>query len=781
MARPPNSLNLSKRLHALRERSGRLLILPLVLLVLAFAGATGYLGVRLLEERSTVFSLYRSGAWISAQLQMEHLRLLDRVRGFQAQPTAANRDEMMLRFEIFWSRFPVVLDSEQGRGLRSLEPLLSEIRDVFADLPTLEGELRALNPQRPETFGAAYDRLERYAEPIQDLTLKVLHHDYFDANSDRLSEVQREVTVTYLVLLLAGTLLIAGLVWQIGTAKRLARAAAQASQDANRAGSRLQHAIASISQGFLLLDRDRRVVLVNQRYYELVPPELRYFRVGDDMRDVIRRSAECGHYGDRTQAEALASRRIAQLETPGEGFEIVNPDGTHILVREYVTGDGGRVSLRTDITDLREAERDRLDLQARVFRAQKMEALGRLAGGIAHDFNNILMSVQGYANFLREDMKPGTPQHEYAEKIVRGSQRAAGLVQQILDFGRPSGGKRSEVRLDELAGETVNLLRGTVSSEIEISVVSEGPTPSVLANPAQLSQVLMNLCVNARDAIQEGGHAGTGRIGVRLYGMTTDGGRAGWLNDATGEVSLDAPMASEVGLDGVNRLWVGMLPPARYRVIEVTDNGAGMTAQTLERMFEPFYTTKRQDKGTGLGLAAVHGIVLGHGGAIAVESAPGWGTRVSVFLPAQAPGETAEVPRREDAPAGVGVPARLLLVDDEPDIADVARLALERRGKISIETVASAEAAVDRLAEGERFDLVVTDQNMPGMSGLELSWHIHRNHPEVAVLLMTGYAEGLDDEAARAAGALRLLHKPIDPAALTAAVADALSAKRAAA
>jgi signal transduction histidine kinase/ActR/RegA family two-component response regulator len=785
MTRASVATSFIERLRALRRRPGRTLIVPLILLVLAFAGATAYLGVRLAEEKTTVFSLYRSGAWMAAQLQTEQLRLAERVRRYQAEPTAENRREMMLRFDIFWSRFPVILESEEGRGLRSLDAKMAGVREVYAALPDLERELQALAPERPETFAAVFRRLGQFDEPIQQLALTVLGFEYFDANSDRLSDVQREFTWTYLVLLLAGGLLVACLFWQSRTARELAAHAELAKADTERARSQLQDAIASLSEGFLLLDRDMRVVLVNRRFYDLLPETLRGFAVGDDYRDVIRRSAALGHYGDPAEAETLAAHRIARLEAPGEGLEMSYPDGRQILIHEYVTGDGGRVSLRTDITDLRKAEQDQLDLQARVFRTQKMEALGRLAGGIAHDFNNILMSMQGYAIFLREDLEAGSQQQDFADKIVRSSRRAADLVQQILDFGRQSGGTRTDVRLDRLTAETVGMLRSSLPSQVEIAVAVEDEVPVVTANETQLAQVLMNLCVNACDAIEEAHGTKGGRVAVRLYSVTTDGTRSEQLTRAA-PVSLTAPMATETATDGFNHLWVGVIPPARYRVIEVSDNGTGMDLTTLERIFEPFFTTKRQDKGTGLGLAAAHGIVLGHGGAISVKSAPGRGTCIKVLLPARV-GEADGEDETEDAAGDAAGDkrrcggARVLLVDDEPEVVDVARLALSRCGNVAVETANSAPAALERLADDDGFDLVVTDHAMPGMSGLELARSLRDRHPHIAVLLMTGYADGLDAAAAEAAGARRLLSKPLEPGAFCSVVADILESERRAA
>jgi signal transduction histidine kinase len=614
-------------------RPGAPVVLPLVLVVLIFAGATAYLGLRMAEEKETVFSLHRSGAWISAQLQMEHLRLSERIAQYEAEPTAANRREMLLRFDIFWSRFPIVLESEEGRGVRTFDDTPEALRAVFADLPNLERALRALDPADPAGFEAVRARLDSYADPIQRLTLQVLHVERFEGGSGHLIGVQRELTIAYLVLLLAGGALIALLVRQTRRAHRLAQEAGSARDDTERARRQLQEAIASLSEGFLLLDRDMRVVLINEPYYALLPAELRDLRPGDDYRKWIRRSAAAGHYGTDLPPEAAAERRLAQLCDPQGPLELANPDGTRLVIREYVTADGGRVSLRYDITELRRAEGERLELQAQVYRAQKMEALGRLAGGIAHDFNNILMAQQGYAALLRDDLPAGSAQRDFAERILAGGQRASGLVRRILDFGRPAGGARSRVGLDGLVRDTLSLLEDGAARRIAYDCEAE--EASVVADASQLAQAVANVCSNACHASE----GGAGRVWVRVASRVTDGGRAGRLIETLPDVprpgGAKAPViAAETSTDGLNRLWVGLLPAARYCVVEVRDEGSGMDLPTLERIFDPFFTTKPQDKGVGLGLAAVHGIVLAHGGGIAIESAPGRGTRLSLFLPA---------------------------------------------------------------------------------------------------------------------------------------------------
>ncbi len=588
---------------------------------------------------------------------------------------------------------------------------------------------------------------------------------------EHVAQIGLEFALTYGVLLGSGTLLLLYLFFQNRWAARLADQAEAARRESERAERRLHDAIESMSEGFLLLDADLRVVMANERYFELLPPELRRLAPNEDYRRQIRAAAELGCYGTDMPPDQAADRRLEQLLHPGDALELVNPDGTHMLVREYPTAEGGRVSLRLDVTSLRRAEREQLELQAQFYRAQKMEALGRLAGGIAHDFNNVLMSIQGYAEFLREDLQVGTPERDYAEKILRGSERAAALVRQILDFGRQSGSLRKPVRLDEVVREAVDLLAATLPKAVRIELDHTGRPVQVSADAAQIGQVLMNLCVNARDAIGER----RGTIRLVLRSLTTDGGRADRLADpGRGEAAGNVPMAVEEGTDGRNRLWVGLLPPARYHAIDVIDDGAGMDRATLERIFDPFYSTKPQDYGSGLGLAAVHGIVLAHGGALAVETAKGAGTRFSVFLPAESPDVE---PACDPATLRVQAPelsGRILVVDDEPEVADVVALGLRRLGSLQVETAASAEAALQRLRQAPDIDLVLSDQIMPVTCGIELLHQVRRQWPTLPVILMTGFAEQFDENTAVAAGACALLRKPVEGPLLRRAVEQAL-------
>ena len=285
--------------------------------------------------------------------------------------------------------------------------------------------------------------------------------------------------------------------------------------------------------------------------------------------------------------------------------------------------DGGMICVVRDITDRKAAEAERAALETQFYQAQKLEAVGRLAGGIAHDFNNILSTVRGYAGFLVDDLPAGSPLHGFAEMIVMAGERATHLVRQILAFSRRQEEEHQGVDLNAVIEETVGLLRVTVPARVTLRVRSTASPVVVMGDATRLSQVIMNLCVNALDAVGEA----HGSIDLALDVIATNGG-----GDPAAANAEAARLSGAA--DGSARMWVGaVVRPGRCARLVVRDSGCGIERAVMEKMFEPFYTTKPAGSGTGLGLAAVHGIVVSHGGAIAIESKPGAGTAFEILLP----------------------------------------------------------------------------------------------------------------------------------------------------
>ncbi len=377
--------------------------------------------------------------------------------------------------------------------------------------------------------------------------------------------------------------------------------------------------------------------------------------------------------------------------------------------------------------------------------AQKMEAIGRVAGGVAHDFNNLLTVIVGCAEFLLMQLKEGDPARHDAEEIRRAADRATSLTSQLLAFGRKQILRPEVVDLGAVVDDTRRMLVRVIGENIAIDASVEDGLWPVLADRGQLEQILMNLAVNARDAMENGGSAT-----IRATNVT-----------------LDERGAGAVGLPG----------PGRYVALSLSDTGCGMTEEVRSRAVEPFFTTKDVGKGTGLGLSTVYGIARQSGGAVSIRSAPGAGTEVTIFLP-DAGDTTTKVSTTGAADAPADGLETVLLAEDDSAVRWLVRTALEMRGYRVLEAE-SGNAAI-ALADGfaERIDILVTDVVMPGLGGRELAERLVTARPDMAVLFITGYT---DDEVLRNGVAIDpsgLLLKPFTPDILARRVRDRLDARR---
>jgi signal transduction histidine kinase/ActR/RegA family two-component response regulator len=360
--------------------------------------------------------------------------------------------------------------------------------------------------------------------------------------------------------------------------------------------------------------------------------------------------------------------------------------------------------------------------------AMKLQAIGTLAGGIAHDFNNILFPIVGYTELTMDDIPEDCQPRKNLEEVLKAANRAKELVQQILTFSRQNGQERKPLKVQILIKEALKLLRATIPSSIEIHSSIDEDCGPVKGDPTQIHQVIMNLCTNAYHALQETG----GKL----------------------EVSLKKAYVSyEQSLE-----MVGMKVGRRLE-LTVKDNGHGMDPQVLERIFEPYYTTKEQGKGTGLGLSVIHGIIKNHGGDISVSSQPGVSSTFSVYLPVIDDIEV-EIEPVKTASATNGN-ERILLIDDEEQIINLERRILENLGYKVTSKTDSEEALEEFSARPDRFDLVITDMTMPKITGDRLARRLMDINPQIPVILCTGFNEAISEEKALAMGIDKFVMKPI--------------------
>jgi signal transduction histidine kinase len=432
---------------------------------------------------------------------------------------------------------------------------------------------------------------------------------------------------------------------------------------------------------------------------------------------------------------AMAGETVNDVVRLGEPvFEIL-----YVPLRSESGEITGVSGVAWDVTARVRAEITARDLEAQLRQSQKMETVGTLAGGIAHDFNNILSPIMGYADLALSDLPAGHPARDDLEQVLKAARRARDLVKQILIFSRRGDQTRQPVQLHLIVNDTLKLIRSMLPSNIELSqrVLNQGDT--VLADPGQMHQVIMNLATNAAFAMRS---------------------RGGVLRVELGREELDAERARNLHV-----------APGTYVVLAVTDQGEGMDADTLHRVFEPFFTTKRPGEGTGLGLSVVHGIVHSHGGSIEVKSAPREGATFRTYFPAAQSTEEPAAEARAQAAAGGG--EHILIVDDEPAIMGLLRRMLESGGYRVTAFTSSEEALACFQKNADDFDAVITDQTMPRMSGTELARAVHEVRPDTPVVLTTGY---VDDATHRDGGRdiAGVTVKPYDAAAITIVLREVL-------
>jgi signal transduction histidine kinase/integral membrane sensor domain MASE1 len=402
-----------------------------------------------------------------------------------------------------------------------------------------------------------------------------------------------------------------------------------------------------------------------------------------------------------------------------------------------------RVLLQTRLEEQRtESLRARAELEKQLLQAQKMEALGTLAGGIAHDFNNILAAIVGNVDLARDQLPAQHAALEPMQEVMVASLRARDLVRQILTFASQKHAQRVPTRVAPIAEETVRLLRASLPASIRIDAKLDDARLTVLGDASQLQQVIMNLCTNAA-------HAMKGKDGVLTLRLEP--------------LEVDAAYAAHSA----------ELREGPYVHLSVTDEGHGIPRDQLGRIFDPFFTTKGPGEGTGLGLAVVHGIVRGHGGALYVESEENVGSTFHVYLPAI---ETIATHRETAAPppqAGGG--QHILVVDDEPALVRLGERLLKRLGYRATGTTSPTVALDLATQSGGDIALVITDLTMPGMKGTELARRIHEVRPDLPVLLTTGYGGDLSSDAVEGADFTETLSKPFTPQTLAASIRRALT------
>ena len=467
--------------------------------------------------------------------------------------------------------------------------------------------------------------------------------------------------------------------------------------------------------------------------------------MGKDINLIVPANVHEAH--SRARTRTLAS---GQLSHRGISREVVGlkKDGTEFPVEltlsRWQTGEGVFfTSIIRDITERKQQERTRTMLQAQLNHAQRMEAIGTLAGGIAHDFNNILAAILGYAEMAQEDCLNGSMAKKDIDQVVKAGKRAKELVKQILEFSRQTESDKIPIQTATIITEAIKMLRSFLPSTIDINKSIDPNTGMILADPTQINQILLNLCTNAFHAMEEKG----GSLSISLKNT-----------QVTPADLIKEPHAH----------------PGDFVQLSVGDTGTGIPLEIQDRIFDPYFTTKEVGRGTGLGLSIIHGIVKSSGGFVSCQSQPGEGTVFHILLPAIANADLPKTNREELAQAGN---EHILFIDDEKMLVDMGKLMLERLGYRVTTKTNGIEALATFRDSPDEFDLVITDQTMPGMTGGDLAQLLLQIRPSLPIVLCTGYSSQISEEKAKSLGIKGFGKKPLTQRDIASLIRHALDGK----
>lgn len=727
-----------------RPRRGRAIWMITALMAVIYVIAAIFIIDRVNEARGLIEHTFRTGSWGASQLVQEYDRLI--IAGYKADiaRTPDAYDDLQQRYDLLWSRLDILSTGVETSGVRSIPGVMDILTQFRAALQALDERLGASSGNGFTDPAAAPALMREALGPfdfrLREIQRKALIQDEYVYNRHDLNQA-----ATHLGLLLGGMLALGlaivgialGQTWR---ANALRRDAISARVEALR----LNLAISASSDGIALTDADGRFTQMNDTHRKMFGISSLQSGIGMHWTEL---------YGD-TERERLQNVMLPALQRDHHwhGSTVGRTLSGQLIEQEIsltLLEDGGILCITRDVTASRADERARRLLEEQLLVAQKMEAVGRLTSGFAHDFNNVLASIQGYAEILHDDALESSPERRFARQILTATKRGRTLVERILGFGRPARDGAESCDLGAAIEEAIGLLSGAMPPSITLS--SEGATPGVTVGLSsdQLMQVLMNLGVNARDAL---------------------GGRQGSIHLAVGEAPLP---------EGWARVTMGHRRPGTpYACVRVEDKGDGIPEDQLIRIFEPFFTTKVAGEGTGLGLAAVHSIVSACGGEIILASKPGEGTRFDLYLPQTT---QAALPSPIAQPKAAPQPKmRILIAEDDEMLCEALAEALERHG-FTVHVVHDARAAMAHLDRhpGE-IDVLLTDEAMPVMRGSEMIRQLRAAGSRLPIVLWSANADPalLETEGLiGTASTVEFCRKPASTNDLIAAINRAVAAK----
>ena len=497
-------------------------------------------------------------------------------------------------------------------------------------------------------------------------------------------------------------------------------------EEALQAGEERYRRLIELNPDGIYVSRKGKIIYVNQATIDIWGAKSEDELIGKTIFDLI-------HPDFRETAKQRYRLMTEQgISVPLIDFLFLRLDGgeTHVQAIASPVIFRGETAILTavrDITEQKRAEAEKGRLESQLQQAQKMESIGTLAGGIAHDFNNILSPIMIHSEMAMMDLPAESPLQKSVKQIYKAGERARDLVKQILTFARMGGDNKAPISITLILKEAIKLLRSTIPTTIDIQYGIETEQDTVLADPTQINQIVMNLCTNAAYAMREKG-------GV-----------------------LELILAAEhINKDYVNRF--GDLNPGHYLRLSIRDTGSGIDPEIIDRIFEPYFTTKGPGEGTGMGLALIHGIVKSYGGDIAVASERGKGTTFHVMLPIVEAEVSPAIEQKTEFPGGS---ERILLVDDEKVAVDAIQSMLTNLGYKVTARTSSIEALEAFRNNPDAFDLIITDMTMPNMTGRELAKEIMSIRKDIPIILCTGFSDQIDEKKAKALGMRAFVMKPI--------------------
>ncbi|MGA1869317.1 MAG: response regulator [bacterium] len=484
--------------------------------------------------------------------------------------------------------------------------------------------------------------------------------------------------------------------------------------------------IETIPDGIAITTLEGKIVDANKAYQDMLGYSL------DELKEITQKQLTPDKWHD---IDSSATSHIMEKGHWSFEKEYIKKDGAIIPIS--VTGwmikdsEGNPCNFGIfvkDITRSRQTEEDKKRLERQLRQSQKMEAIGTLAGGIAHDFNNILFPIIGYTEMVVDDIPHNNLIRSNLEQVLKAAKRAKALVKQILTFSRYNEQEHKPLHLQLIINEALKLLRASLPSTINIVQNIDKECGPVLADATQIHQVIMNMGTNAYHAMCEKG----GVLEVNLKEINLD------PEDLNPDIKLE---------------------PGPYAQLTFADTGHGMEHEIMERIFDPYFTTKSLSKGTGMGLSVVHGIISGHGGHITVESTVDEGTTFHIYLPRIH--TTSAKKESYTNPSIPGGNERILLIDDEEPILHMLKQMLERMGYSITALTSSSEALEVFRTHMDKYDLIITDQTMPAMTGAQLAEEVIKIRSDIPVILCTGFSEIMDEEQAKSIGIQEYIMKPV--------------------